>query len=158
MKSKSVYIIGERKMFALSFYFYVQLNSLHPNVIHVKTDQSLIADTVVKVQPEDVLIAFDFRRYPKVNIKLAEVFRTIGCKVVVIADSPISPSAKFADIVFLVETKGISIFDSYTAGFTLINSLVAEITQCSGDYVRQKYEKLEKYYSQFEIFTQHKDL
>lgn len=149
----AIYIIGERKTFALSFYMYVQLHALHPNAIHVKTDQSLIADTIVNVKPNDILIVFDFRRYPKVNIKLAEVFRDIGGKIIVITDSALSPSTNLADVLFIVESKGISIFDSYTAGFTLINSLLAKVTQCSGDYVRERYETLEKYYSQFEIFS-----
>jgi DNA-binding MurR/RpiR family transcriptional regulator len=139
-------------MFGLSLYLHVQLNSLHPNVIHVKTGQSLIADTIVNVQPNDVLIVFDFRRYVKVNQRLTEVFRKIGGKVIAIADSPISPSAKSADVLFLVATKGVSIFDSYTAVYFFINSLLAEVIQCSGDIVRQKYEKLEEYYKQFDIF------
>jgi len=152
-QASTIYIIGERKTFALSFYLYVQLNALHPSVVHIKTDQSLIADTVVKVRSEDILIVFDFRRYPKANLKLVEDFKAVGGKIAVIGDSPISPSAKLADIFFLVESKGVSIFDSYTAGFTLINSLLAVITQRTGDNVRQRYETLEKLYSHFDIFS-----
>ena len=122
-QASTVYIAGERKTFALSYYMYVQLNSIHPSVVHVKTDQSLIADTMVKVRSEDVLIVFDFRRYPKANVKLVEIFKTVGGKIAVIGDSPISPSAKLADTFFLVESKGVSVFDSYTAGFTLIKFL-----------------------------------
>jgi DNA-binding MurR/RpiR family transcriptional regulator len=100
-----------------------------------------------------VLVVFDFRRYPKVNIKLTEIFRDVGANVVAIGDSPISPSAKLAEVLFLVESKGAGIFDSYTAGFTLINALMAAVTRRSGEYVRQRYETLERYYSRFEIFS-----
>lgn len=151
-ENNAIYIVGERKMFGLSFYLYVQLNSLHPNVVHVRTDQSLVADHIVKVRKKDVLIVFDFRRYVKVNQRMTEVFKKTGGKIIVIADSPISPSAKSADILLLVKTKGVSIFDSYTAAYFLINTILAEIIQRSGDYVRQKYEKLEEYYKEFDIF------
>ncbi len=150
--TNTIYIVGERKMFGLSLYMFVQLNSLHPKVIHVKTDQSLIADTIVNVLPNDVLIVFDFRRYVKVNQRLTEVFRKIGGKIIVFADSPISPSAKSADLLLLVKTKGVSIFDSYTAVYFLINALLAEVVQCRGDKIKRKYEKLEEYYKQFDIF------
>ncbi len=156
-KDRTIYIVGERKMFAMSFYLYVQLNSLHPNIVHIRTDQSLIADTVAKARPEDVLILFDFRRYPKASIRLADIFRTMGCKIVVIGDSPISPSIGYADISFLVETKGVSIFDSYTPGMTLINALVAEVAQKSGDYVIAHHEKLEECYRKLELFTNYQD-
>ncbi len=149
----AIYIIGERKMFALSFYLYVQMHTLHPRVIHVKTDQSMIADVIINVKPDDVLIAFDFRRYPQVNFELARIFRRIGGKIIVIGDSVLSPSSKLADLQFVVESKGVSIFDSYTAGFALINSLLARLTQSMGDYVRERYERLEEYYRQFEIFS-----
>ncbi len=150
--NNTVYIVGERKMFGLSLYMSVQLNTLRSKVVHIKTDQSLIADTIVNVQPNDVLIVFDFRRYVKVNQRLTDVFKKIGGKIIVIADSPISPSAKSADVLLLVKTKGVSIFDSYTAVYFLINSLLAEVIQCCGDKVKQKYEKLEEYYKQFDIF------
>lgn len=152
-RNSTIYIFGERKTFALSFYMYVQLNAIHPNVVHVTTDQSLIADIMLKVRPGDVAIVFDFRRYLKANVKLAEFFKSVGGKVVVIGDSPISFSAKLADIFFLVESKGVSVFDSYTAGFTLINSLLAIITQHNGETVRKRYESLEKLYSHFDIFS-----
>jgi DNA-binding MurR/RpiR family transcriptional regulator len=108
---------------------------------------------VVKVRPGDVLIVLDFRRYPKVNLRLSEIFKEVGGRIVVIGDSPISPSIKLADALFLVESKGVSLFDSYTAGFTLINSLLAAVTQRRGEYVRRRYEALEDYYSRFEIFS-----
>ncbi len=150
---RTVYIVGERKMFGLSFYLYVQLSSIHPNTIHVKTDQSLIGDHIVKVQPDDILIVFDFRRYVKVNHRMTKVFRKTGGKIIVISDSPISPSSKSADVLLLVKTKGVSIFDSYTAAYFLINTLLAEVIQKSGDNVRQRYEKLEEYYKEFDIFS-----
>jgi DNA-binding MurR/RpiR family transcriptional regulator len=149
----AIYIIGERKTFALSSYLFVQMHILHPRVIHVKTDQSMIADLIINVQPDDVLIVFDFRRYPKVNIELARIFRRIGGKIVLIGDSVLSPSSKLADLQFVVESKGVSIFDSYTAGVALINSLLARLTQSRGDYVRERYERLEEYYRQFDIFS-----
>jgi DNA-binding MurR/RpiR family transcriptional regulator len=152
-RCSAIYIIGERKMFALSFYLFIQMHALHPRVIHVKTDQFTIADRVVDAGADDLLIVFDFRRYPKVNLQLAEVFKNLGGTIVVIGDSAMSPSSKYADLMFVVESRGISIFDSYTAGFALIHSLLAGLVQSSGGSVRQRYERLEEYYRTFGIFS-----
>lgn len=148
-----IYILGERKAFALSFYLYVQINALRPRVVLVKTDQSMIADSAAQIGKNDILITFDLRRYLKVNLKLTQTFKSAGAQVVVIGDSPISPSAKLADILFLIESKGLSLFDSYTAGFTLINALLVQISRLSGDYVLQRYENLERSYRRFEVFS-----
>ena len=149
----SFYILGERKAFALSFYLYVQINALRPRVVHLKTDQSMIADTAAQVEKNDILLTFDLRRYLEVNLKMTQAFKSAGGKVVVISDSPISPSARLADILFIIESNGVSLFDSYTAGFSLINALLVQVSRLSGDYVRQRYENLERSYRRFEVFS-----
>jgi DNA-binding MurR/RpiR family transcriptional regulator len=151
-KSKKVYVLGERKTFALAFYLYIQLHALRPDVILLRTDMSLIADLLAEIQSEDTLLVFDFRRYPVIHRRAAEAFKSVGAKVVVFTDSPLAPTAKLATLLFLVETRGVSIFDSYTAGFALINGLISEITKQSRGLVKERYERLEKSYSQFEIF------
>ena len=150
---KTIYVAGERKTFALAFYLYVQLNSLHPNVVHISSDQSLVADKLMKAEKGDVLIVFDFRRYPTVNVRLAKAFKELGGYIIVVGDSPLSPCAKLAQVMFLVESKGLTIFDSYTAGFSLINALLAVVTQRVGNYVRERYETLESHYRLFGIFS-----
>lgn len=153
-QDSSVYIIGERKMYALSYYYYIQLHAVLPDVTLLNTENSLIADTIINASSNDILIIFDLRRYPSINLKLATLFKALGGSIVVIGDSPISPCTKLSDIAFVVENQGASIFDSYTAGFTLINSLIAElIARIPRASIRDRYHKLEKYYRHFDIFS-----
>jgi len=153
-QASTVYVIGERKMYALSYYYYIQLNAILPKVILLNTENSLIADTIISASANDILIVFDFRRYPSINLKLSNLFKKLGGTIVVIGDSPISPCTKLSDISFVVENQGTSIFDSYTAGFTLINSLMAVlIAQAPRESIRERYETLEQYYKHFEIFS-----
>ena len=79
--------------------------------------------------------------------------KKIGIAIAYGDADPYSLRAKSADVLFLVETKGVSIFDSYTAAYFLINTLLAEILQLRGDKVKQKYEKLESYSKVFDIFV-----
>lgn len=151
-EDKTIYIVGGRKMSGVSHYLSIQLKSLHPRVIEVNTDPSMIADSVVNVQGGDTLILFDFRRYMKVSKRLISVFNKVDGRIVVITDSPISPCVGSADAMFQVKTKGASIFDSYTAVYFLINALLAEVTLRYGKKVKQKYEKLEEYYKLFDVF------
>jgi len=58
-----------------------------------------------------------------------------------------------ATLLFLIETRGVPIFDSYTAGFALINGLISEITKRPREIMKWKYERLEKFYKQYEIFS-----
>jgi len=148
----TIYVVGGRKFTGVAHYTIVQLNALHPRVVEVRTDPSMVADAIVDVSAGDVLLLYDFRRYFKIGPRLAAVFRETGASVIVISDSPVSPCSELADVLLLVKTRGVSIFDSYTATYFLVNALLAEVTENVGDRVKQKYEKLEKLYKRFESF------
>jgi DNA-binding MurR/RpiR family transcriptional regulator len=157
-ESRRVYVMGERKTFALAFYFYIQFSALRPNVFLISSEKSMIGDLLVDIHTDDIFIVFDFRRYPKINTKTAQIFNEAKANIVIFTDSPISPIARIATLVFIIGTRGVSIFDSYTAGFTLINALMAEIIEHAGDQIKERYEELEMIYKHFEIFAKGKDI
>ncbi len=153
-KTRAVFLFAERsKPLCLAYYLYVQLKLVRSAVQLLDTDKSVITHALVDAGEQDILILFDFRRYCKINQEIVETFRRIGGNVVVFTDSPLSPNAQNADMVFLIDTKNPSMFDSYTAGFTLINLIIAELAETLPAEIREKYSRLEQIYSDLDIFS-----
>ncbi len=150
-KAESVFIFGERKEFVNTYYLYIQLNALRDNVYLVQSND--IPEQLSKITAGDLLILFDFRRYPRIHQHAAEFVKSLNGEVIVFTDSPIAPSARFAKSVFIVETKGASAFDSYTAGLTLINALMAQVIKQATHIVAEKHAKLEAVYKHFGVYA-----
>lgn len=149
--SRQVFILGTRKESSLAHYFFHQTFSFRDKSQLLETNR--LISQLSGMKAEDLLVVFDFRRYSRTNEMTTRHARETGAKIIVFADSMMAPAAKLADLVFLVNTKGISVFDSYTAAVALINFLFAGIIEKSGNALKTKYEHLEKLYQSFEIFS-----
>ena len=147
----SVYILGGQKPFSLAYYLYVQLNLIRENVYLVQPEN--ITGYFINFKPEDALILFDFRRYFTGNKTAAEFVSTHGGTVYSFTDSPLAPSAKFADQLFTISTKGIAIFDSYTAGVALLNIIVAQLIKDTEKTTRRRQRDFEELYQHFGTFS-----
>ena len=95
-QSLAVYVLGVRKEFSLSYYFYHQLASLR-NRVRLLQPTNLI-DQLSRMKPDDLIVIFDFRRYSNVHIKVAQYAKDRAGRIVVFTDSPISPAAQLADV------------------------------------------------------------
>jgi len=151
IQAESVYVFGGQKPFALAYYLYVQLNLVRKNVHLVQAGN--ITDCFINFKPKDALILFDFRRYYQGHEKAANFINKNGGQVYIFTDSPLAPSAKYADILFILSTRGISIFDSYTAGLILLNALVAQLIEQTKKVTKKRQGDFEELYKHFGIFS-----
>ena len=152
----SVYIFGGQKPFALAYYLYIQLNLIRTNVHLIQPEN--ITGYFINFKPEDVLILFDFRRYFTGNKMAADFVRKKGGEVYSFTDSPIAPSSAYAKIIFTISTNGISIFDSYTAGFAVLNAFVAQLIKNTEQTTHKRQADFEELYQHFGTFTSLKNI
>jgi DNA-binding MurR/RpiR family transcriptional regulator len=149
-RSKAIYTLGTRKEFSLAYYFFVQISSFR-NDTRLLNPSNLI-DQLANIQPGEILIVFDFRRYSRFHETACRYVSEAGGKVIVFADSPIAPAANLADCLFLINTSGPSVFNSYTAGMTLINILLFKMVEMHGRDLEEKQARLDSLYKEFDIF------
>jgi DNA-binding MurR/RpiR family transcriptional regulator len=149
-RHKAIYTLGTRKEFSLAYYFFVQISSFR-NDTRLLNPANLI-DQLANIQPGEILVAFDFRRYSRFHEKACRYVSEAGGKVIVFADSPIAPAANLADCLFLINTSGPSVFNSYTAGMTLINILLFKMVEMHGRDLEEKQARLDSLYKEFNIF------
>lgn len=155
---RSIYVFGARKHFTLCFYSFIQLNGVRPNVFLAPTGNFYVADLLARVRAGDVLWLFDFRRYPRLSVRVAEYFKQVGGQIALITDSALAPSAPLADLRFIAATRGASTFDSYTSAIALVNAFLAEYVRRAPGIVQRRYEIQETLFRHFDIFTTHERL
>jgi DNA-binding MurR/RpiR family transcriptional regulator len=152
-RRRSIFVFGARKHYSLSYYAFIQLNGVRENVFLASTGNFFVADLLARLRPGDVLWLFDFRRYPRLSGKIADYCASVSAPIVLFTDSPLAPLARVATLKFIVATRGVSWFDSYTAGVSLINALLAEYVRSAGAAARKRYTVRERLFRHFEIFT-----
>lgn len=152
-RRRAVYVFGARKHYSLAYYAFLQLNGIRENVFLAPTGNFLMADLLARLRPRDVVWLFDFRRYPRLGGRVAEFCAEVGAPVALFTDSPLAPLARFAEVKFIVATRGVTWFDSYTAGVSLVNGLLAEYIRLAGESARDRYAVQERLFQHFEIFS-----
>ena len=85
------------------------------------------ARRLADVEPADVLVVCDFRRYERWVLQAAGRVRELGCYVVSLTDSTLSPLADLSDATFVVQAQGAGPFDSHVGTLALVNTLVAGV-------------------------------
>jgi DNA-binding MurR/RpiR family transcriptional regulator len=155
---RAVYVFGARKHYSLAYYAFLQLNGVRENVFLAPTGNYLAADVLARLRPRDVVWLFDFRRYPRLGAKVAEHGAQVGAPLVLFTDSSLAPLVRFAELKFIVATRGASWFDSYTAGVSLVNAVLTEYVRSVGSSARERYAVRERLFRHFEIFTSHEEL
>jgi len=118
-------------------------------------DQNYLPERLMRVRPQDVLLVFNFRRYPKINNRLTKFFTRSGGDIVLFTDSVMAPLYRSVKITFMVATQGAAVFDSYTAGVSLINALLAKYVKTAGPSVTKRFAELEKISRHLDVYTWH---
>ncbi len=153
--SKTIYVLATRKELSLAYYFYIQLSFFRENLVFLSSDN--LVSKLADIKTGDLLVIFDFRRYSRLHEKAGQYASSIDARIIVFADSPIAPTINMANCHFLVTTVGPSAFDSYTAGMTLINILMAHMIKKYEKELADKQQRIDLLNRLFDILKFHKE-
>jgi DNA-binding MurR/RpiR family transcriptional regulator len=102
-----------------------QLTQLRAGVELVTGSEAAVSRGLAGLEPDDVVIGIDIRRYERSLVALLRWTATRGATNIAITDSPLSPLAASAAETFLIAAQGVGPFDSMTGGLALSNLIVA---------------------------------
>jgi len=153
--TKTIYVLGTRKELSLAIYFSIQISFFRKNLVALSADN--IVNQLADMKEGDILVIFDFRRYSRLHEKAGQYASELGGKLIIFADSPIAPSINLADCYFLVNTVGPRALDSYTAGMTLINVLLAQMLEKYEQELADKQARVDSLNKLFDILKYHKE-
>lgn len=146
-----IWMLGFRDNYPIAAYAAVTLARVKDVRLLPSLGMSL-AEDIADITRKDVVLAIGFRRWPKVFPDVLRLIRKAGASIILVTDvvSSISPAA--ADVFLRCHIKGSSIFDSHTAGISLINLLSSRVARALGKTTRSRLEKVEQLHSELGDF------
>ena len=97
-QSRHLYVVGGRITHTLAEYFFLHAQVIRPNLTHVQSTSNTWPHYLLNAEEGDVFVVFDVRRYENNTLKLAEMARARGAKIVLFTDQWRSPVHRLADI------------------------------------------------------------
>ena len=154
LEAKNIYVVGARSSETLAHLLNYNLSLIFDNVRQIKpTSTAEVFEQMFNIGDGDVLVAFSFPRYSSKIVSAVKYAKQSGAKVIAFTDSSISPLAEFATYLLLAQSDMASFMDSLVAPMSIINALIVEITQKREKEIRNRFDKLEKVWDEYEVFT-----
>lgn len=123
------------------------------NVTLVDGTVGRAVDILSDVRPDDVLIAFSFRRYARSTSAIASEFRAAGGTVIGITDTADSTIAKLSEGPVIVSTDSASYADSPTAVAAVVH-ILATLTAASAKGARRRLARRDVLTRRLDIYDE----
>jgi DNA-binding MurR/RpiR family transcriptional regulator len=123
LATESVWIVGSRRSFPVAAYLDYALQHTEKRVQLVTALGSMHEGQLRSARAGDVLIAISFAPYAEETLAVAQAALARGAKLIAITDSRMSPLARDASALLLVQDHSTFGFRSLTSAMTLAQSL-----------------------------------
>lgn len=125
--------VGGRFSSTLADYLEQNLALVRPKVETINDPFGASAARLMDFGGDDTLVIFDFPRYQRDSIELAQRAAARNACIIAITDSHEAPICEWATLTIIVPTDGPTPLDSYAAAVLLIEYLVARVFEVRGD-------------------------
>jgi DNA-binding MurR/RpiR family transcriptional regulator len=149
--SRTIYIAGGRITGTIAQYLYLHLQMIRPQVRLLASGGSWPHD-LLDVSKNDVLIAFDVRRYENATLQMAEMCHDKGAEVVLFTDLWRSPIHRIARHIFTGNIVVPSAWDSCLPLMMFVECTIAAIQEIMWDTVKNRTDALETAFDQTKLF------
>ncbi len=150
---RHVYVVGGRITRALADYFFLHMQVVRPDVTLIQSISNAWPHYLLNVHEGDVLVVFDVRRYENATLKLAEMARERGARIVLFTDQWRSPVGAMADHVFSARIAVPSAWDSQVVPMLLLETVLAAVQERTWQQTRDRMERLEDMFDRTRFFS-----
>lgn len=137
----AVYVLSGDAERGVALQFESELSVLRPGVAPIGGSEVAVARTLALVEPGDVVVVIDLRRYERWVLDGARGAAQAGAHLVAITDSLLSPLAHDALATFVVSAGGAGPFDSHVGTLALLNAIVVG---CAGRLRETAQERIDR--------------
>ncbi len=118
----------------------------------VSTDGGLsLAAEIAAIQGGELLIVIGLWRYAQSTVRAASLAKQNGARILAITDSSLSPLAEIADHAFEVATEGVAHSLSVTALLSLLNVLIAALSEHQPEQTISSLQRVDAAYRDFKL-------
>ena len=139
-----IYILGLRSSGVLAGFLSFYFNHIFEDVVNVGAAQGETFEQMLRIGPNDVLIAISFPRYTKRVVTALEDMHRRGVPIALISDKGLSPVHPFADIVFHCATDSSAFLPCYTGCLALIDVICQAVCMEHRSEITEYVRDLEK--------------
>lgn len=150
--SRAVHIVGGRISHTLAEYLYLHMQVIRPGVTHIQSTSNTWPHYLLDAEAGDVFVIFDMRRYENNTLKLAELARERGAKIILFTDQWRSPIHTMSDVCFSSRIVVPSAWDSAATPLLLVESMISAVQARLWDSTRSRMESLEEMFDSTKLF------
>ncbi|MEP1353018.1 MAG: MurR/RpiR family transcriptional regulator [Tateyamaria sp.] len=151
-KERHLYIVGGRITHTLAEYFFLHMQVVRPNLTHVPSTSNTWPHYLLNAKEGDVFVVFDVRRYENNTLKLAEIAKSRGAKLILITDQWRSPIHQMSDICFSNRIGAPSAWDSMATIMLLLETIISAVQTLNWSETKERIEGLEDMFDQTKLF------
>ncbi|GAA1158225.1 MurR/RpiR family transcriptional regulator [Nocardioides aquiterrae] len=145
--ARRVFLHGGRFSHLLAIYFAGHLEQLRTGVRLLEHPFGRDLGITVDLGRRDVLVLFDFHRYQRSAVELADRARKAGTATVLITDDMACPAAPEAAVVLVAASTVNSTYQSMAGGFLLTELLLPPVMDAIGEPARTRMALWEQHRS-----------
>ncbi len=154
LSAKRIYITGARSTEHLARLLSYNLSLIFDNVRFITPASSAeVFEQMLSIGKDDTIIAFSFPRYSSKIVNAVKYAKNNGAKVVSFTDSDISPLAEHSNYLITAQSDMASYMDSLVAPLSIINAIIVEITNRRENEITSRFDKLEKIWDEYDVYT-----
>lgn len=150
--SRRVFIVGGRITRTLADYFFLHMQVIRTNVVHVHAVSNAWPHYLLDLNENDIVVIFDVRRYENSTLRLAEIASEKGARIILFTDQWRSPVHKLADHCFAARISVPSAWDSSIATLLLVEAMIAAIQEVNWEETKTRMEELEIMFDRTRFF------
>ena len=151
-RKRGLYFVGGRITGALAEYFFTHMQVIRPNTTLLSSNSSTWPQYVLNMNPGDLIVIFDIRRYEQEMVNLAAAARRRGAEIIVFTDQWATPAAKHAKHTFRVQIEAPSAWDSSVVTLFIIEALIEAVQSSTWDETSARMKTLEGLFEQTQLF------
>ena len=140
---RKVLCIGGRFSWMIAGYLHAYLRELRPNVRLVRDGSAAWADDLLDVEPGDIVVVFDFRRYQRDVLEFAKGAVAQQAEIILVTDIWYSPIAALSRLVVPCPVSIPSAFDSGVTGLAVVEIITAAVIDALGPGSKGRIATLE---------------
>ena len=126
LASNKVHVAGLGISHLMSEILAYQLNQVGINATPLRTGDNNFLEQLAFFDKDDTLIAFSYPPFSKETLKLAQLARDKGLKVIAITNKQATPISFHADVILPVRSENILFTNAFAAISVIINALATE--------------------------------
>ncbi|WP_137391745.1 MurR/RpiR family transcriptional regulator [Rhodoligotrophos defluvii] len=149
---RAVHTVGGRLSRVLADYLFTQLHGLRPGVSALPATTTLWPQHLANMQPGDILVIFDVRRYERDLIELAEIAARRRAVIVLFTDQWMSPISAVAAHILPLRIEAPSSWDSLAVPMIMVEALLAATAERIWPQAAERLRLMEQLFDEMRRF------